>query len=210
MEQQTIAGLLERYWRAETTVAEERLLAAYFRQPDIAPEWEYCRQLFAYYDEEAKLEPGEDLGDRIMERIRELDGEQDPGNVKDRPLSGEERRPPVRSIRRINWSYAAAAIVILGFSLFLMVPDFTGKKQPGSLADSGRSYQGAVTANSGAVHSGAISPATVKDTYDNPEQALAAIQKALLTVSVKMNRGRHITQQHMDRLNDSWNAAITN
>ena len=193
MEQQIIAGLLERYWRAETTVEEERLLAAYFRQPDIAPEWESCRQLFAYYDEEAKLVPGEDLGDRIMERIRELEEEQGLRNGKDRRLSGEEQRPPVRSLRRINWSYAAAAVVILGVSLFLMVP-----------ADD-KKDQGGMSANSGA-----INPGMVKDTYEDPEQALAAIQKALLTVSVKMNRGKHITQQHMDRLNDSWNSAIAN
>jgi len=33
--------------------------------------------------------------------------------------------------------------------------------------------------------------ATMKDTYDDPQQALAAVQKALLTVSKKMNEGLH-------------------
>jgi len=29
----------------------------------------------------------------------------------------------------------------------------------------------------------------IKDTYDDPQQALAAVQKALLTASAKMNKG---------------------
>jgi hypothetical protein len=193
MEQQIIAGLLEKYWRAETTVEEERVLAAYFRQSDIAPEWEFCRRLFAYYEEEARIVPGENLGDRILERIRELEEEQNFSGKEPGRQPGEERRPPVRSLWRINWSYAAAAVVILGFSLFLMIP-VNEKKD-----------QGTVSADSGAINQG-----MVKDTYEDPEQALAAIQKALLTVSVKMSRGKHITQQHMDRLNDSWNSAIAN
>lgn len=193
MEQQTIAALLEKYWLAETTVEEEKILAAYFRQSEIAPEWESCRQLFAYYEEEAKVVPGEDLGNRIMERIRELEG--GPGIV--------------RQLRhRLKWSYAAAAIVILGVSLFLMYPALTRNDQPQGVVGSGKSLQGLISDTDTGVRAG--NGASVSDTYEDPQQALAAIQKALLTVSVKMNQGKHLTQQHMDRLNDSWNSAIAN
>jgi len=33
--------------------------------------------------------------------------------------------------------------------------------------------------------------ASVKDTYEDPQQALAAVRKALFTASLKMNKGLH-------------------
>jgi len=56
MEHTIIKALLEKYWLAETTVGEERTLAAYFRGPDVDPGLEPFRDLFAYFAEEAGLE----------------------------------------------------------------------------------------------------------------------------------------------------------
>lgn len=171
MEHATIAALLEKYWHAETTVEEEQLLAEYFRQPDVAPEWEPLRDIFAYFGQEATLVPSAALETKILEHIREMEA-------------------PVRTLRRVKWSYAAAAAVILGIGLFLAAPQHRGDR-------------GGDTPVSTA-------PGNIKDTYDDPQQALAAIQKALLTVSTRMNKGKKITERQMDRLNDSWQAAITN
>jgi hypothetical protein len=52
--------------------------------------------------------------------------------------------------------------------------------------------------------------AAIKDTYEDPHQALAAIQKALHRVSAKMNQGKTMTQKQMDRMNEGWQSALTN
>lgn len=51
---QQIEALIERYFDGETTAAEERELALYFRQAgdDIPDEWRPCRAMMAYVDEE--------------------------------------------------------------------------------------------------------------------------------------------------------------
>src|SRR5260221_4015522 len=102
MEQATIAALLERYWQAETTVEEERLLADYFRQPVIAPEWEPWRPVFTYFEAEAQLTPGADFESKLMERIRQAE---------------EAARPPL--FYKTRWC-AAAGIVLLGLGIFLV------------------------------------------------------------------------------------------
>jgi hypothetical protein len=46
-----------------------------------------------------------------------------------------------------------------------------------------------------------------KDTYSDPNQALAAVRQALLVASARINEGKHITQRNITRLHDSWQAA---
>jgi hypothetical protein len=192
MEQAMIAALLEKYWLAETSVEEEEQLAAYFRQPVVAPELEPFRHVFAYFASEASVVPNDDLGDRILERIAGLDRAQaTPATI---------RSLPRRNLfgRQVWW--AAAAVVVLGISVYLAVPSQhreggggSNKTHSNSVADNGR-------------------PAgiAVKDTYDDPKLALAAIQKALLAVSTKMTRGKKITQEQMGRMNDSWQTVMRN
>ena len=107
MEHTIIKALLEKYWLAETTVEEEKTLAAYFRGPGVDPGLEPFRDLFAYFAEEAKIEaaitPGPGFEDRILERITRAEA------------------APVISYRRwLNPAYAAAAAVILSIGLFIM------------------------------------------------------------------------------------------
>lgn len=49
-----IGALIDRYFDGETTAAEERELARFFRQAgdDIPDEWRPCRAMMAYVDEE--------------------------------------------------------------------------------------------------------------------------------------------------------------
>jgi hypothetical protein len=168
-----IKALLEKYWQTETTVEEEETLAAYFRGPGIDPELEPFRELFAYFEEEGKVTPGEDFESRILQRIHQADAA---------PVV------PIRPVRRwLNTSYTAAAAVILSIGLFLMYQP----TQPGATYQPTHPGAGPATANTGTV---------IKDTYDDPQQALAAIRHALLTASTRMNEGKTITQKNMDRL----------
>jgi hypothetical protein len=188
MEQATIAALLERYWQAETTVEEERLLADYFRQPVIAPEWEPWRPVFAYFEAEAQLTPGADFESKLMERIRQ--GEE---TTPVHPGTPAVKRSVHLLFYKTRW-WAAAAIVLLGSGIFLV----TQLRRTTLPATAGSVRQ------SGPIAQSASGIPAIKDTYDDPQQALAAIQRALRTASAKMNHGRTITQRQMDHMNDSW------
>jgi len=199
MDHETIKKLLDRYWLAETSVEEEKALAAYFRGPDIDPRLEPFRDLFAYFEEEAQVTPGKDFESRILDRIlREeaaVGGDQSPHTSQALLRSAASSRvfSPVRPLRRwLNTSYAAAAAVILAIGVYLMYQPAPSVPGPGA----------ATTA--------AANPAAsaIKDTYDDPQQALAAIRHALLTASVRMNQGKDITKKNMDRLSETWQKTI--
>jgi hypothetical protein len=170
MEQQKIMALMDKYWLAETSVEEEAVLGAYFRQPDIAPELEPFRYLFAYYEEESQLVPSAALEEKIMKIIEQ---------------------PP----RRLGWWYGAAAAVVLGIGLYLAYPLLRPHGEEVVKVPVGKEIVVA-----GREH--------VTDTYDDPQEALVAVQKALMTVSVKIDRGKHMTQQRIGRLNDRWKMAV--
>lgn len=96
------------------------------------------------------------------------------------------RRPPVRSLYQKGWWYAVAAVAVvcLGIQLIPRAPI----PQPPAVA--------AVT--------------TMDDTYSDPAQALAAVQKALRTVSSRMNKGSEITRSRMGRLAVNYHLAFKN
>jgi hypothetical protein len=194
MEQSVVSALLEKYWLAETSVEEEERLAAYFRQAVIAPELEPFRHVFAYFASEASVEPGDDLGDKILERIAELDPEQGV--------------PVAVGIGR--WWWAAAAIV-LSVGLYLAVASSRGVRALPGGGDGVAVLNGrGASVNGSGDSSGSGGGVAVKDTYDDPKLAMAALQKALLAVSTKMNRGKKITQQQVGRMNDSWQTVMRN
>ncbi|MGQ2982544.1 hypothetical protein [Flavobacterium sp.] len=49
MELRTIEILLEKYFDAETSIAEEKQLQLYFSSPDVAPHLEQYRSMFGYF-----------------------------------------------------------------------------------------------------------------------------------------------------------------
>ena len=195
MDHETIMRLLDRYWLAETSVEEEKALAAYFRGPDIDPRLEPFRDLFAYFEEEAQVTPGKDFESRILERILREEAAataiQDPHTSQALLRSAASSR--VFSTRSwLNTSYAAAAAVILAIGAYLMYQPAPSVSGPGTAT--------AAAANPAA--------SAIKDTYDDPQQALAAIRHALLTASVRMNQGKDITKKNMDRLSETWQKTI--
>jgi hypothetical protein len=179
MEKALVIALLEKYWQAETTIAEEQALAAYFRGDAVDTELAPYRELFAYFREEAQVSAGPGFGDRILQRLGlPLDGELSPVV------------PIVREPFRLGVAAAAAAIILIVAGLFLLKP----VGQPAILADTkppGRSTPGTEisgTRTTGQGRSG--ERALVADTYDDPEQALAAVRHALLIAAKNLNQGR--------------------
>lgn len=144
MEKAIVKALLEKYWRAETTLEEERMLADYFRTAGGDADMDAYHALFAYFDEEISVTPSADLETRILRSIT--------------------------PVRHFSWSMvaAAAAILVVVGSLFLL--------NPGKSASSIQP----------------LAVVTVTDTYDNPEQALAAVRHALLIASNHLNEGKQI------------------
>jgi len=199
MEQATIAALLEKYWQAETTVEEERLLADYFRQPVIAPEWEPWRHVFAFFEAEMQVTPGADFENRLLERVRQLEepapatasSPAHPGGLHPLTLAVKGVVRPL--FHKTRW-WAAAAIVFLGLGLFLV----TQLRRTTLPAAAGPVHQ------SGPIAQSTPGATVIKDTYNDPQQALAAIQRALRTASSKMNDGTTITQRQMDRMNEVY------
>ena len=142
MEKAKLIALLEKYWRAETTIEEEQALAAYFKVPSTDPDLEPYNALFAYFEEEANIASSPDLEARILSSIT-----------------------PVRHFQWSMLSAAAAILVIVG-SLFLLTPKPTQTGiQPMAVAG-------------------------ITDTFDDPDQALAAVRHALLIASNHLNEGR--------------------
>jgi len=146
MEKAIIIALLEKYWRAETTLEEERQLADYFKTAGSDADLEPYNALFAYFEEESRITPSPDLEARILRSIT--------------------------PVRHFGWSMmaAAAAILVVVGSLFLL--------------NGGR--------GAGPEESRAVTADVVRDTYDNPEQALSAVRHALLIASNHLNEGKQI------------------
>jgi hypothetical protein len=106
---------------------------------------------------------------------------------------------PVRSLWGLKTGYAAAAAVILCVSsLFLALQLSRDPETPGTPQVAQTPATTAPTQ---------IAQTTIKDTYDDPEKALAAVRRALLVASTAMNEGKGITEKNMHRLNTSWQAA---
>jgi hypothetical protein len=56
MELKRIEQLLEKYFEAETSIAEEKELKAYFISPNVAPHLEQYKSMFGYFSNEATRE----------------------------------------------------------------------------------------------------------------------------------------------------------
>lgn len=103
MDYPTVKTLLERYFRAETEVAEERLLRRYFTSGEVDPRLAVYRPLFSLLEEEKDIQ----LQEVVDEQLRM------------KPISaGRARRFALRS----TWVSAAAAVLLLLLSLWWAYP----------------------------------------------------------------------------------------
>ena len=61
MELRTIEKLLQKYFEAETSIAEEKMLRDYFTSTDVAPHLEQYKPLFGYFEAEVSQTFEKDL-----------------------------------------------------------------------------------------------------------------------------------------------------
>lgn len=101
MDYRYIEQLLERYWNCETSVEEEQILRAFFRQKELPAHLRRYQSLFAFEDEESKKQLGSDFDERILAEIERP-------VVKVRRLTIQTRFMPL---------FKAAAMLLLIFTL---------------------------------------------------------------------------------------------
>lgn len=63
-----INQLLDKYWAGETTLEDEKILAAYFNTGQVDEDFKPFKPLFEYFDQQRQVSV--DLEDQVMERIR--------------------------------------------------------------------------------------------------------------------------------------------
>lgn len=128
MELKLVEQLLEKYFQAETTIAEEKELKAYFSSNDVAPHLAKYQALFGYFETQKETQFEQKL-----------------------PLQPRKQNA-------VKWiGIAASFVVLFGLATFYFYPSEPKHEDLG--------------------------------TYDNPEEAFAATQKALLMVSEQVNIG---------------------
>jgi hypothetical protein len=124
----------------------------------------------------------------------EAEGQLEPGEDFDKKvlqslgLDSEATRPK-GLIRRAPW-WAAAAVILLSLGTVLWGDHGTGSGHP--QPDTKEQ----------------LSSTTIKDTYDDPQEALAAIRKALMKASSGINKGKNITKKEMGRMKNNWQMAV--
>lgn len=72
MNYQYIEQLIERYFAAETTVAEERILRAFFAEGEVPSHLQQYAPLFAFTEQEQNVPEvlGEDFDEKLLARLR--------------------------------------------------------------------------------------------------------------------------------------------
>ncbi|MCE2616893.1 hypothetical protein [Phocaeicola oris] len=69
MDYKYIEQLVERYWNGETSLEEEQILRAFFRQKEIPTSLLCYKVIFAYEDREKQKGLGDDFDAKILEKI---------------------------------------------------------------------------------------------------------------------------------------------
>lgn len=106
MDYKYIEQLLERYWAAETSLEEERILKAFFSQTDLPAGLEQYRMLFTY---EASEQHSQQLGNEFDARILSMIAEEtSQPTVKAREVTLTQRLMPL---------FKAAAVVAIILTL---------------------------------------------------------------------------------------------
>ena len=108
-DKQEIALLLSKFMAGETSVAEEQMLAQYFRTHEVGEEWTENKEMFALFDSgEVDIELEADTSEHFKNG--------DSGKIKMLPKAVKEK-PKIIALR---WLTAAAACALLLIGFFTM------------------------------------------------------------------------------------------
>lgn len=101
-DKQEIAQLLEKFMAGETSVAEEQMLAQYFRTHEVGEEWTEYKEMFALFDSgEVDIELDTDTSEQLNNG--------DSGKIRMLPKAVREK-PKIVALR---WLAAAACVLLL-------------------------------------------------------------------------------------------------
>ncbi len=178
MEANKIEILLEKYFEGETSIAEEKLLGAYFLNGEVEPSLEKYAPLFQLYAQER------DIIIDAQERDVLIDAELiAPNTGIDRSAILKVNKTP--GIFYLNPVFLKAAIVILLISVgatvwmkYSILP-----KDAGIIASNTRKAK-----------------VITFDENDDPQQAYLKIRSALLRVSGEMKKGTEPVQDGMEKM----------
>ncbi len=163
MRVEEIKILLDKYFEGESSLQDEALLNEYFNGNDVDADLKQFQPLFRFFKVEKEILLSETATNKVLD-------------IK----KGEKKHSILRGGKVVGlWWRAAAAVMILGFSTFLINRQFnqTVKK---CVADNCR--------------------VKVFDESDDPEKALAEVQAALKLVSKKMKKGTDETNHSMKKV----------
>ena len=154
MDYKYIEQLLERYWAAETSPEEEKILKAFFSQHDVPAELQVYADLFRYMDAEADVALGEEFDARVLHAAGLDSGNSQP---VEKPVFKAIRVEKPVGLRPLYQAAAAVAVVVLisigAQRLF----------SPDQQADAAWDYN----------------PDSYSDTYATPTQAYNVVESSL-------------------------------
>jgi hypothetical protein len=152
MDYREIREVMNKYWRGESTLEEEKQLKNFFHgHPEVLPqELEQVRDLFGFFEKESLVATDAiSLPEKGRLKIK-------------KPLAHRERY-----LLKSYWEYAAIFLFLLA-SVLLFNPKNRNEKSAAAM---------------------------ITDTYQNPQQAFDATQKALALLAANLNKGKDEMQK---------------
>lgn len=103
MDYNKIQALLDKYWEAQTSIEEEKILKNYFNQSDIDTRLKEFQPLFQHFELEKEVSVSDGFEDRLLSQISE--------------------KPDTKVIQLKSWYYriaSAAAILLICFTAYFL------------------------------------------------------------------------------------------
>jgi hypothetical protein len=159
MQIEKIYKLLDRFYKGETSLDEEKLLSEFFRQEVVPTSLEEDKRLFlSFYDEHVTIP--HNLEQRISELIDSFDD--------DRKLKSERKRNKFQQLLSPILIVAASILLVFGIRFFVQ----SGSSNPTLMADT---YQNPDEAYRATIHA-------LQLFSDNFEKGMQPIEKAAVHV----------------------------
>ena len=174
MKKEEVKILLEKYFEGETSLQEEILLSEYFNGENVDTELTSYRPMFQFFKVEKDVKLSSAATDNILKISK--------NESKIVELSTSQKGSGARSIGL--WWRAAAAIMVLGVSTFLISKQF----------DKGNSKCVAQDCR-----------VKIYDENDDPQKALEEVEAALKLVSKKMRKGTDETTKSLEKVGNITN-----
>ena len=109
-ERQEIAQLLSKFMAGETSVAEEEVLAQYFRTHEVDEEWAEYKEMFTLFDNgEVDIEPSIQNVQRSMFNVQREKLPKQPKAVRE--------KPKIVTLRWLMVGIAASVVLLVAFHL---------------------------------------------------------------------------------------------